>query len=377
MNLFRASQRKWGFTLIELLVVIAIIAVLIALLLPAVQQAREAARRSQCKNNMKQIGLALHNYLETFNVFPYGRGGTGHADGGSANWTNTNNDRASGFVGLLPYLDQSPLYNTIASPQTYGGTAFAAFGPAPPSGSSTSGNATRLKYTPFQAKISSLVCPSALPLGATVYGGPTNYAFCWGDRITGISAGESDPLTQRPLTRDNLRGFVSFQKCRPISWITDGTSNTIAMGEIATGPSDDGYFGGVALGISVTNSPITCLAQGNRSTGTLTSSTSKAVRGNGWAEGAFAYTGFNTILPPNSPACTSTSNDYSDAVASTSSYHTGGANILMADGAVRFVSENINTGNLSSSGNVKGGASPFGIWGALGTIQGNEIVGEF
>ncbi len=107
-----SNRRARAFTLIELLVVIAIIAILIALLLPAVQQAREAARRTQCKNNMKQIGLALHNYHDTFNMFPY-------ANGGAASTVNSNLTimttyrNQTGWVLLLPYFDQAPLFNTL------------------------------------------------------------------------------------------------------------------------------------------------------------------------------------------------------------------------------------------------------------------------
>src|SRR5262245_31606503 len=102
----RWRRGRFGFTLIELLVVIAIIAVLVAMLLPAVQQGREAARRSQCKNNLKQLGLALHNYHEVYTVFPFECGGTGWTGDGTGSW-----GRLSGTVLLLPFMDQAPLWN--------------------------------------------------------------------------------------------------------------------------------------------------------------------------------------------------------------------------------------------------------------------------
>jgi prepilin-type N-terminal cleavage/methylation domain-containing protein len=104
-------RQRSGFTLIELLVVIAIIAILIALLLPAVQQAREAARRRQCKNNLKQIGLALHNYHDSLLVFPFG----GSVGADIVNLSTTGNNGFGWRVFILPYIDQAPLYNQLAA----------------------------------------------------------------------------------------------------------------------------------------------------------------------------------------------------------------------------------------------------------------------
>src|SRR5690242_9125242 len=119
-------RRRRGFTLIELLVVIAIIAVLIALLLPAVQQAREAARRTQCKNNLKQIGLAVHNYLDTYSMLQIQRAGTDGPD------EKGNGTRLSVFVEILPYLEQAPLYSQIAAGgKLTGGGTVQGFGSAP------------------------------------------------------------------------------------------------------------------------------------------------------------------------------------------------------------------------------------------------------
>src|SRR5262249_6699496 len=137
------GRRKTGFTLIELLVVIAIIAVLVALLLPAVQQAREAARRSQCKNNLKQLGLALHNYHEQYKVFCNSRGGPNDGSGRQGD--------ESGMVQLLPFIDQAPLYQQIPStvPNVCWDTGFA----------------------PWRAQIGVFLCPSApvpIPQGAPV-----------------------------------------------------------------------------------------------------------------------------------------------------------------------------------------------------------------
>jgi len=367
-NIILQHPIRRGFTLIELLVVIAIIAILVALLLPAVQQAREAARRSQCKNNLKQIGLALHNYHDSHRVFPYGRGGTGEADGGTPDNVNTNAVRASGYIGLLPYLDQTSLYNLIASTQTIGSVTYAPFGPKP----------DNANYTPFKAVITTLNCPSSFGGKTTSTGGTTNYAFCWGDNSQRISGSET--VSVRTRVRNDNRGMFGFQRCRKMASLTDGSSNTIAMGEIASNDDKDAVLGGVARGrgAQVYDSPVTCFLERDGSSGKLkvTSTESKAWRGKGWANGVVSYTGMNTILPPNSPTCMQSNNDHSNGQAPASSHHTGGATILLADGSVRFVSENIDTGNLALE-EVVSGPSRYGIWGSLGSIEGGEVVGQF
>ena len=185
-------SRRRAFTLIELLVVIAIIAVLIALLLPAVQQAREAARRSQCKNSLKQLGLALHNYHDTYGMFTYRAGGTA-----------TNTFRLSGTIGLLPYLDQAPLFNRIAA----GDATNPPGGPAP--------------WTTnwvWNVSIPVLHCASD-PYNKPT--GTTNYMFNVGDTITSN------------MNAREVRGLFAYLHCYRLRDVVDGASNTIAMSEHA------------------------------------------------------------------------------------------------------------------------------------------------
>ncbi|WP_010582094.1 DUF1559 domain-containing protein [Schlesneria paludicola] len=372
--------RRAGFTLIELLVVIAIIAVLIALLLPAVQQAREAARRTQCKNNLKQLGLALHNYHDANLKFPYSSGGTA---AGANNSTDCNWDRQSGLVQLLPYMDQANLYMQITSGGTINGT-----GPWQPGGPSP----WIAAYPPYQQKIAMFRCPSEAGQGGSGINdgfdfskfGRTNYAFCLGD--TGQNVNQWDAGRQ-------ARGMFFFQSSLGLRDCTDGSSNTILMGEIGVSIGDgtrtdivgqvaDGvYQGDKGVPWAVTN-PSACLAQvSGRSY--LSTSNVHSLRGNRWADGCPSSTGFQTILPPNAPSCDESGWDGGSGTYSAGSRHTGGVHILMGDGAARFIGENINTGNLNSpdvysAGTTSvGGQSPYGVWGALGTRAAGEIAGEF
>jgi prepilin-type N-terminal cleavage/methylation domain-containing protein len=293
---------KQGFTLIELLVVIAIIAVLIALLLPAVQQAREAARRSQCKNNVKQLGLALHNYHDTNNVFPL--------NNSAATWGRT---ERSGFVGMLPFLDQTPMYNQMNM-------------------SATGLVAPNLIFT--QTPLPILLCPSD-PDSMRIMNGTddassiqvamTDYAFNVGDysngsQTTGANGGGQNMPYGNSVTSAGRGLFSRYGWSAAMRDVTDGTSNTFAIGECI----------GAWCGWQ-----------------------------HGWGFQSFATTaypinwnnsGFRNAAAPGNAECIGYR-----------SQHVGGAHFLMTDGSVRFLSENL-------SGLV---------FCALASRAGNEVFGDF
>ena len=361
----RFDSRR-GFTLVELLVVIAIIGILIALLLPAVQAAREAARRSQCTNNLKQLGIALHNYHDTYKAFPPLGGGTG--DGNEAT---TNRLHLSGFAGLLPFMEQQALYDQVSSPQA--SPAYPAWGPVPWYG---------WNFYPFHANVTAFRCPSdgTKESGHYTPFGNTNYNFCVGDQIRdtvwwnkyGAAVG-----SQRP------RGIFGRVSYLTMADIKDGTSNTIAMSEQVVSEDHDqqNSHGNYAESVGGLNTnPIGCLAyKGSGSTITGASSIGE-IRGVAWCWGTMMGVGFNTVLPPNSIGCTSGTSEWGqENVFPPDSYHPGGVNAALADGSVRFFSETIDTGDLTADCPTATGAkaSPYGVWGALGSRVGGEPVGDF
>lgn len=358
------SRRSSGFTLVELLVVIAIIGILIALLLPAVQAAREAARRSQCSNNLKQFGLAIHNYADTFKAFPPKKMGT--APGG----TNGNARYGSGWMRLLPFYEQQALYDQWASAQTLPSGSYPAFGPVPwgPGDS----------YEIYDVQVATLLCPSdgnAFNKGATAYG-RNNYMFSCGDSVDAANGtyGNNQGTNPRGMF-NNLDGRINFAS------VTDGTSNTIMLSEHLVATNTSLVKQGNVAGVSgILASPGTCYAQidPNDSKVYISSAAKRNWPGTRWAHGAMSHIGFNTVLPPNGPSCAELTNDNTTGgmVLPPTSNHPGGVNAAMGDASVRFISETIDTGNTYAAPTTQG-ASVYGVWGALGTKDGGESVGEF
>ena len=364
----RKSDRKNGFTLIELLVVIAIIAILIALLLPAVQQAREAARRTQCKNNLKQLGLAIHNYHDVHNTAPFGCTIAGQAVAG----TNNTFRRMSGHLGLLPFVEQANLYQQANS--------WMAARPG-----NGDGNAWNTNNPCVTARLPYMLCPS--DSDSTVEGarGKTNYMFCRGD-----NAWDQNPAWNGNGGR-GIRGFFKSirndgqgGKPRNFRDVTDGLSNTIAMGERITAKAGSNS---IKLGATTTsvanggrNNPALCRASVGQGGvyNTLGNGNGARLAGIRAFDGSPPFTGVNTIIAPNGPSCKNgnDNNHDRDGVMTMTSHHTGGVQVLLCDGSARFISENIDTGNLAAVGPTAG-PSPYGIWGALGSVDGGEVLGEF
>jgi prepilin-type N-terminal cleavage/methylation domain-containing protein/prepilin-type processing-associated H-X9-DG protein len=343
-----------AFTLVELLVVIAIIGILIALLLPAVQAAREAARRAQCTNNLKQFGLALHNYHDTYKTFVYRKGGTGCTSGAARDG---NCNRRSGFISLLPYMEAGNMWELVKAGD-------ATTPPEGPAGWS--------RWGPWDNPPETFRCPSdsELPYLSTDTRGRANYAFCVGDQIASVRDDQT------------VRGIFSYRLCTKIADIVDGTSNTLMMSERlkanygirAVAAGEIQHVLGMAMGVGgLRNAPGVCLTQSDGkyyNAGVQV----KGRFGSDYNDGQPERVGFNTVLPPNAPSCTEDTNVNADSVHLVyppASRHPGGVNGLKADGSVTFYSETIDTGNLAV-GQPNAGESRYGVWGALGSKAGGE-----
>ena len=373
-----------AFTLVELLVVIAIIGILIALLLPAVQAAREAARRMQCTNHLKQIALAVHTFHDAHNelpalnnsmmakaVFDSSHPGREYPD----IFFDRGVNRASWAVFICPFIEQQAIYETYI---TYLQAAENLWWDATPSKNSEE---------PQVAQISSYVCPSdAVGKSRGLLGGEVghiSYAGCHGD-IPYYADGDNG--------RD-FRGAIGtgrYAQLRLAS-LSDGTSNTLLFSEVAIGTMGSRLIkGGIAIReSSFWQAPMDCFSErgaNGQLAGDVLTQADEDNRGPGmapgreWMSGVFLTGHFHATLPPNSPTCAGMEPPYWGNMICSSSFHTGGVNVALGDGSGTFVSDTINTGSLNNSpqsymnwsGAAFSGMSPYGVWGAAGSRNGAE-----
>ncbi len=266
---------------------------------------------------------------------------------------------------MLPYIDQAPLYQKIDGGDTTTAPNVPRGGAAPWSG-----------WAGYNQSIVAFRCPT--DPGIQVTKGSCNYAFSMGDYVG---------ASNRDAT--NVNGLFAANTCYGVRDVVDGTSNTLAFSERVQasfgvgGKSTPDVREGTILSVaSIQTNPGSCLATaaGLRSGSRYTTGANiKGKFSSTWCDGQPENVAFLAVLAPNGPSCISNGDTNSDGdinLLSASSYHTGGVHALMADGAVRFISDNVDTGNLGVA-NTLGGKSPHGVWGALGTKNGGEVVGDF
>ncbi len=352
-------RNRSGFTLIELLVVIAIIAILIALLLPAVQAAREASRRSQCVNNLKQFGLAINNYENTIGVLPFGQGGDYMSVVPSAPLY----ARWSAQSQLLGYLEQMPLLNSInfsLPPET---PDVGAMGMAMGMNMLMAyQDPNRENSTSSRVAVNVFICPSDAAGPGTNWPGVNNYVANGGNWLSdaceqyppAVSSGMpqgpfynrsrvrlaavTDGLSNTAFFSEKLRGMGTYDNIRDLFWVTETTSiDQMYQNCLALNPG-----GGMGMVIA-------------------------SQMGSTWAAGDLTFTMYNHVGPPNSTSCSgmqgmmmmgNTAMVNTSFQSPPSSNHPGGVNVLFGDGSVHFIKQTIS----------------LNTWRALGTRNGGEVI---
>ena len=341
-------RNRTAFTLVELLVVIAIIGILIALLLPAVQAAREAARRGECVNKLKQLGIAAQNYHDIHKHLPFGKGASYPGVPVYARW--------SQHALMLPMLEQQALYQSLDfrwPPATPGMGGVINFMPA----FSNPGGQNNIASTQL---VPAFLCPSDSKQGPSTWPGQNNYAANQGSWLCDrLDSADPNAIVAPNEVQSGIFGFLSGLK---FASIRDGLSNTAFFSEKIRGSGSPDPRSDIFVMPSQTSLLSTWQTCGSINPLTATPLTSKW--GFSWVMGENCCTQYNHVATPNQYSCggigfPGTMSNMAMQV-SPASYHPGGVNLCMGDGSVRFVPDAID----------------LIVWRALGTRQGNEAMNE-
>ena len=395
----RNSHARRAFTLVELLVVIAIIGILVGLLLPAVQAAREAARRMSCSNNFKQIGLGLHNYHSAYKQLPMNCGGT-YENPLGCDFHNRHD--LSWMVGILPFVEQQALWEQIVNPfnknrnNSVRNPPYPSMGPCP----------WNENYQPWLTQVPTFRCPSDPAVSAFNRVAFTNYNACHGDAYFeqhhGGIENDGDPNGNGTWGSEAAqrwaRGMFHQRHVTKFRDTLDGLANTIMAGEIAVDNRNiEVKTQTVRDGTSNMALPPNSWEQYADPERPLFWDTANFGcgrpgrdcgvnhgRGRRWTDGRPYSSHINTVRPPNSYSVFRDHGNF--GYGAVASRHFGGAHILMGDGAVIFITDSIEAGdqtqvpysnndpNFGEDG--AGRASPYGLWGALGTKAMKENIEE-
>lgn len=341
--------RRFAFTLVELLVVIAIIGVLVGLLLPAVQRAREAANRMQCQNNLKQLGLAVLNYHDTYRVFPFGKGPSYAGAVPYARW--------SAQSQMLPFFEQQNLYDSINfafPPETPGmGGPVINFMPAWQ-------NPGRINAAACRTSIATFLCPSDPAGQPGEWPGQTNYVVNQGGMHM-CDNSEKNRSTVDPVDLLGVGVFYYLSNVR-LADLTDGTSHTALMSEKLRGngvpnPRTDMFM-------MMNQGSLDAAYQECRSLDPTTATPLMHKQGWSWVMGEMCCTTYNHVSPPNTTTCAGMGfpggMENMSMVVPPSSFHVGGVNLLMGDGSVQFIQNGIE----------------LAVWRALGTRGRGEVAAD-
>ena len=335
------KHSRGAFTWVELLVVVAIILIVIGMLLPATRSVSDAARRTACANNLRQIATATISYDSAFGRFPTVALSAKEYE---------SDQRLSGFYQVLPYTE-------------LGGT----FGPGPPTIDGFEDNFWQSIQPAWQ-------CPNG---ALSDYPTARSYAFCVGDRAVEIYQ-----MDQKMVSADNQRGAFGYRSSLSHDSIRDGCSNTLAFAELSRGPHKSSSFLN-KNGLDEWLLDRRKIVETKSTPSDQSSSDAIEFRGANWMDGSAGASVVNTILPPNKGSF-EVKNQPGNGIYSATSNHTHGVNAAFCDGSIRFIHEGIDAGSLTTPVlsldqlNNKDAtfASPHGVWGAIGSANGGEPIDE-